>query len=407
MLGAAGVIGIAASIVLGFMDGDSSRFFKSYLHNFVFIVSLALGGFFFTFLQHLTRAGWSVAVRRPAEAVSANLMWIWVLFIPIAALFFLNGRQSTLFPWADLQSMSPSEAHLVEKKAAFLNVNFFMARAAIYFGVWAILSWFFYRNSVLQDRTGDPRLTSRMQTIAAPSAILFALTATFASIDWMMSLSPAWFSTMFGVYFFAGLCTGFFALNILIFVYLQSRGRLTQVVNKEHFQDLGKLLFAFGIVFWAYIAYSQYMLIWYANLPPETAWFMPRYVHGWAGVSWFLLVGHFVVPFLFMISKHIKRTKLMLAAGAVWMLMLHWVDLYWLIMPTVPHEVLSKVETLSQLSAQTTNADVNYGWKVYDFTWLVGLTGIFLAMTVYRLRDKELIPVRDPRLKESLAFENM
>jgi hypothetical protein len=409
-----GLIGMVVSIGLTWMAGDEmDRAFKSYLHNFIFVLSLALGGLFFTFLQHLTRAGWSVAIRRPAEAAASNLSWLWILFVPIATLFFIEGRRTALFPWADLEWLTQhnaGEAHLVEKKAGYLNVNFFLVRAAIYFAVWFLLSRFFFKNSLLQDRTGDPRLSRRMQTLSAPAAILFALTITFAAVDWMMSLSPAWFSTMFGVYFFAGLCTGFFALNIIIVLYLQSKGRLVNVVTSEHLQDMGKLLFAFGIVFWAYIAFSQYMLIWYANLPAETGWFMPRYIHGWAGVSWALLFGHFVIPFLVLISRHAKRLRPMMLLGAVWMLALHWLDLYWLIMPEIPAQLSDPnlgLRTLSDLARATTPADVNYGWKLYDFTWLIGLLGLFIAGTVRAVRDQELIPVRDPRLHESLAFENM
>lgn len=403
-----GVIGIAASLFLGWQDPDPSRAFKAYLLNFVFVVSLALGGLFFVFLQHLVRAGWSVVTRRTAEAISTNFAWLWLLFIPIAALFFMEGKAATLFGWADLHSLHHAEEVLVEKKAGYLNVQFFLIRAGIYFAFWILASRFFFKTSVRQDSTGDPRLTSRMQRWSAPTAILFALTLTFAAIDWVMSLSPAWFSTMFGVYFFAATCTGFFALNIITILALQSQGRLTRVVTTEHFQDMGKLLFAFGIVFWAYIGFSQYMLIWYANLPAETGWFMPRHMHGWGWVSLALLFGHFVVPFVLLISKHPKRMKAGLLFGAVWMLALHWLDLYWLVMPEIPHQIHDAgVHTISELARVTTPADVNYGWKIYDFTWLIGLGGLFMAWTVNQLRRVELIPVRDPRLQESLAFENM
>jgi hypothetical protein len=415
--GVIGIAGLATSLAIAGFGDQWDRFMKSYLHSFVFIVTIALGGFFFVFVQHLTRAGWSVAVRRPAEMIASNLVWLPILFIPILVSLFVGGGD-ILFPWANLDHVAEhnhAEYELLLKKEGYLNVNFFVVRAIIYFAVWGGLSAFFYRNSLRQDQTGDVQLTHRMQWWSAPTALLFALTSSFAAFDWLMSLNPAWFSTMFGVYFFAGACTGFFSVLILACLGLQRMGIMTNTITAEHYQDIGKLLFAFGMVFWAYIAYSQYMLIWYANIPEETGWFMARQVGNWGIFSLVLLFGHFLVPFLFLVSKHPKRFKPTLVIASLWMLAFHWLDLYYLVMPVVPsvlHE--GRFETLSELNAYV-NEQIDAGSSVYavnllhplNWTCLAGLGGIFVAVTAWRARDRSVLCQRDPRLGESLAFENM
>lgn len=406
-----GIVGMLASIGLALMssEGGVVRFSKAYLVSFVFVLSIALGGFFFVFIQHLTRAGWSVAVRRPAEALAANLRWLWVFFLPVLGLI-LTGRFSEIYHWADLHHLEQAggamaaEAAIIAKKQAYLNVPFFLIRAAIYFVVWAFLGWFFWRGSVSQDSTGDVRLTQRMQTLAAPTAIVFALTISFASFDWMMSLNPTWFSTMFGVYFFAACCTGGFAGLIVLCVLLQRSGRLVGIVTPEHYQDLGKLLFAFGMVFWAYIAFSQYMLIWYANLPEETTFWLARQAGGWLWVSVFLLMGHFVVPFVVLISKHPKRSRF-LVIGAIWMMAFAWLDLYWLIMPAVP-ESLASMPTYEAFAAETADTSTHL-LDPLNWTLLASFLGFLFAFTARQLRSAALVPIKDPRLRESLAFENM
>jgi hypothetical protein len=189
-----------------------------------------------------------------------------------------------------------------------------------------------------------------MQRFAPIGLILYALTQTFAAFDWMMSLEPHWFSTMYPVYFFAASCCGFFAFTILLVFFLQRNGRITSEVTVEHYQDAGKLLFAFGIVFWAYIAFSQYMLIWYANIPEETGWYLTRQMGGWLMVSVLLLLGHFAFPFLAIISRHPKRMKPVIAIAAGWMLFMHFIDLYWLVKPHVPAEEFAKATSYGQVA---------------------------------------------------------
>jgi hypothetical protein len=283
---AVAVVMLAISLWLGWKSGEPTHFAKVYLQNFLFVLAICLGAFFFVFIQHITHASWSVAVRRPAECIMQNLRWIWILFLPIAYLGF-SGQLDILFPWAnleELQKASPAEAHLVEAKQSFLNPSFFFACSAGYLLIWAVLASYFWRNSVRQDQSGDVKLTVRSERMAAPAALLFGITITMASWHWMMSLTPAWFSTMFGVYFFTVCCTAGFSAVCLFCLGLRRAGYLQGIITAEHFQDLGKLLFAFGVVFWAYIAFSQYMLIWYGNIPEETTWYLVRQVGGWTWI---------------------------------------------------------------------------------------------------------------------------
>jgi hypothetical protein len=297
--------------------------------------------------------------------------------------------------------------------------------------VWAFLAWVFVGNSIAQDADGDVRRSVRLEKFGLPAIIMYFVTQGFASIDWMMSLESAWFSTMFPVYFFAASCCGYFAFQILAMYFVQRKGKLLGEITIEHYQDAGKLLFAFGIVFWAYIAYSQYMLIWYANLPEETPWYMARQIGGWGAITLLLLFGHFLGPFLVLISRHPKRRRGVLAAAATWMLLVHIIDIYWLVMPEVPKAVHYSAEhhiTYSELAAAVADPDgpaatkmaqripgfnkdddlqTGYGWHLLDLTCLIGLGGLMIAGAAWRLSGVSLIPERDPRLHESLAFENM
>ncbi len=378
----AGLIGagaLAASFALGWFGGDEARarFLPAYLVSFSYFLSLTLGALFFVLIQHLTRAGWSVVVRRIAEVVAANVLLMAVLVVPIV----LGIRE--LYEWADPAAVA---AHpLLQKKAAYLNANFFLIRIVVVFAAWILLTQYFLRKSVEQDRTGDPSLTTAMQKVSAPAMYVFAITLTIGAFDLLMSLEAEWFSTMFGVYFFAGSILAFFAFLPIVAAFLQGAGRLVHVVTREHYHDMGKLVFAFT-VFWTYIAFSQYMLIWYANLPEETGWFLRRQTGEWTNFSWFLLVGHFAIPFLALVSRIPKRRPAALALAAAWVLFMHWIDLYYLVMP------------------HTSEGKIPFG--ILDLTCFAGVGGLFVAALAIQLRRAALIPERDPRLAESLAFEN-
>lgn len=378
----AGLLLLGLGVVLGFMRGDKlAYFFHAYLVAFCFYLSISLGGLFFVALQHASRAGWSVAVRRVGELIAANTLLMVVLFLPLLIPILMGN--SSLYEWLDPQIVAAD--HILQAKSRYLNLPFFATRALVYFGIWCALVWFFWRRSLEQDQTGSPDLSLRMERVSYPALILFALTVTFASFDWLMSLTPHWFSTIFGVYYFAGCAVGFLAFIILSLFVLQRMGVLTSSVNIEHYHELGKLLFAF-IVFWGYIAFSQYMLIWYANVPEETAWYLPRQEHSWAAVSLILIFGHLFIPFLGLLSRSVKRRPAMLAGWAVWILVMHWLDLQYVVMPSV----------------------IPDGFPVapIDVCCMFGMGGVFVAGLLVLAGDRSLTPVKDPRALESLGFEN-
>jgi len=375
----AGAIGVA--VLGGVLLASATRpegvrgALQSYLVAYCYVLTLALGALFFVTLQHLVRASWSVVVRRVAELVAAVLPFLALLALPVLA-----GAQ-WLYPWAD-RAAAAGDA-LLRHKQAFLNVPFFAARLAVYFGFWALWWLYLWRGSTRQDLCGDPQITVRLQKRSAPAMAGFALTLTFATFDLVMSLNPKWHSTILGVYLFSGCVVGSLALLIVAFMLLQWRGRLVEAVGVEHYHDLGKLLFAF-VIFWAYIAYSQYMLIWYANLPEETVWYARRQEPQWAWMSVLLLCGHFLLPFVGLISPYAKRSRKHLGFWAVWLLIMHWVDIYWLMMP----------QLRPQRSLPT----------LVDLLCVFGLAALCFAWAAYLARGRMLIPVRDPRLADSLAF---
>lgn len=394
---AAGAFFLALSIPFGFITGWE-QFFRSYLTNYAFFLSLSVGALFFTILHHLVRAGWSVTVRRLAELIAANLFpAMALLLIPL-----LIGMKA-LYPWAHTESLPAAERKLIEIKSAYLNPAFFIIRCAVYFLIWGGLARYFFRRSVEQDATGDVELSRRMQRYSAPGMLAFALTTTLAAFDLLMSLHPEFYSTIFGVYFFSGGVVSFFALLALLAMALQKRGLLQTSITTEHYQDLGKFVFGFT-VFWAYIAFSQYMLIWYANLPEETFWYRVRTQGFWGWASLILLLGHFVAPFLWLMSRHQKRRTATLAFGAGWMILMHWLDVCWLVMPARDLHV-------AQLYAPHGEHAAAHGGSALMTVFLaatlfIGIGGLYVAALLARMRSCALLAERDPRLNESLAFEN-
>jgi hypothetical protein len=381
-LAVAGTVGLLLAFALSLATRQGfARFLYAYLLNFCFFISLSLGALFFVMLQHLTRAGWSVVVRRLAEVLAAALPFWSLLFLPI--LLLVLAGSGSLYEWNSAAVVEHDE--LLQKKAPYLNAPFFAVRAVLYFAVWALLAGYYWRQSMAQDASGDKSHTLRMQKWSGPAMLAFALTLTFASFDWLMSLDPHWFSTIYGVYFFAGCAVGFFALLALMMVAFQQKGLLQDSITADHYHDVGKWLFGF-VFFWGYIAFSQYMLIWYANIPEETTWYLARQSGGWAWISLLLLFGHFLVPFCGLMSRHAKRNKRVLAGWAGLLLVMHWIDIYWLVMP------------------QFSDTGPTFGFV--DAFCLVGMGGLYLAIVARLAADRELIAPRDPRLGESLAFRN-
>ncbi|MBM4088492.1 MAG: quinol:cytochrome C oxidoreductase [Planctomycetes bacterium] len=384
-----GGVALALALISGLFIGDGGKYLlHSYLTSYCFFLSLSLGGLFFVAVQHASRAGWSVSVRRIAEILGGNLPLMALLALPILVPVLLgNGH---LYPWVDRAYL---DAHpVVAQKTAWLNGWSFAGRCAVYFAIWALMARFFLNGSTKQDEQGGTELTLRMERWSPLALILFALTITCASVDLVMSLSPEWFSTIFGVYYFSGSTVGALATIIVVACLLQRAGRLTHAITVEHYHELGKLLFAF-VVFWGYIAFSQYMLIWYANIPEETRYYLARQTGGagavvgpWAYVSLLLVAGHLLIPFVGLLSRHVKRNRKLLVGWAVWLLVFHWVDMYWLVMPSLGRPGLP------------------FGFT--DVFCILGLGGAYVAGTLWIAGDRRWIAVKDPRMSEALVFEN-
>ena len=370
------VVGAAGCALLG--AANPKQFFFSWLVAFLFFLSLALGALFFVLIQYAAQGTWGIVLRRAGETIFAVIPVMAVLFVPV--LFGIHD----LYEWSHHEAVEQDA--LLQWKAPFLNVPFFLIRAAIYFAVWSFIALMYYRLSRRQDTTGEAALSTRLRTLAGPCIIVLAITQTFASIDWIMSLTPHWYSTMFGVYFFAGSFVGFIALLSLLAVSLRGSGLLDTAITAEHLHDVGKFLFAFTC-FWAYIGFSQFFLIWYANLPEETVWFKARLEGSWRAVSILLALGHFAAPFLYLMGRAVKRRGWSLALGGAWLLVMHFLDLHWQIMPTLHPE--------------------GFRPSLLDAAALMTVGGCFAAAAGWLMRRQALVPVRDPRLAESLAFENI
>lgn len=380
----AGVLLLAVSLGWGFFS-DKARFLHAYLTAYMWGLGIVLGALFFVMVQHLARAGWSVVVRRIAEHVAGVMPWMAVLFIPIAV-----GYHDLYHHWVDMDA-HPEDSVLQGKKG-YLNVTFWFVRAGIYFAIWLSLAAFFRRLSIAQDKTGDVATTLRLARLAAPAALLFALSITFAAFDWIMSLDPHWFSTIFGLCYFAGGFMSNIALLALLAMWLSKQGYLREAITTEHYHDMGKLMFAF-MVFWTYTNFSQYMLIAYANLPEETVFYLHRKDGNWIWFGILLIVGHFFVPFTFLMSRHVKRSRVALAIGAVFMLAMHWIDMIYLVMPN--------------WHPKEGHHEAGMHFHALDFTCLLGVAAVILGGTLTGMRKAPLVPERDPRLAESLHFHNI
>jgi hypothetical protein len=424
------LLGAGAAIVAAAWLTGGQRFYFAYLVGYMGVLAVCLGALFFVLLQHVTRAGWSVVVRRVAEHVAGVLPLLLLLFVPI-----LVGFDEIFHHWAHanehpvthqpLLPTDPGYDAVLAGKSAWLNKPFFIVRVGIYFAVWIALALYFRAKSIEQDETGDPAINLRLSRVGAPGLLLFALATTFAAFDWIMAIDPHWFSTMFGVAYFAGGFMSFLAFAIVLVQWLIGRGYLQGAVTTEHFHDLGKLMFAF-MVFWTYANFSQYMLIWYANLPEETQWYADRSQHGWGSIGTLLIVGHFLVPFTFLMSRHVKRSPLGLAVGAIFLLVLHGFDMQYLILPSAAHgdahaaaatpaivehtasHALADGHSSASAIAQFGSGFGEYlhhvGWA--DFACYAALLAIVAGATLFHVRRANLVPLRDPRLAESLHFQN-
>ncbi len=389
VLVATGVICVLVSLGLCYFAGSADDrtagvrvFFHSYLANYVYCLSICLGALFFVMVQHLARAGWSASIRRIAELFAYTLPWWALLFLPILVMVLFTNT-GVLYPWnvGPGQGLEP----IVESKLSYLQPSWFTLRVVIYFAVWIIAARLYFRMSRQQDDSGDTEITLKLQRWSGPFIIMYALSLNFGAFDIMMSTDPAWFSTIYGVYLFAASMLSFFAALILTCYMLQKSGRIEKLVTTEHYQDMSKFQFGF-IVFWGYIAFSQFLLYWYGNIPEETLWYKHRMEHGWQYVGLLLIACHFVIPFLGTMSRHVRRNRSAMAFWAVFILCVHWLDLMFLIMPheTIPVSLMMIVAHL--------------------VCW-VGMVTLFLAFFLTRVGETPVVAVKDPWLPDALAYQ--
>ena len=369
LTGVAGAVATAAGAVT-----SPDQFFGSYLLAYVFWLAAALGGLALTMLQHLTGGRWGVVLRRIFEAAARTLPWMALLFVPLT--FGLDR----LYPWTDAAAVA--DDHILQAKAPYLNVPFFLARAAFYFAVWIGLAVFLTRWSASQDRAAAPSLVRRMRALSAVGLVLYAFTMTFAAFDWGMSLDPHWFSTMYGFLFIIGQAIMALAVAIVTARRLAAEPPMSSVFNVGHWHDLGKLLFAFSMV-WTYLSFSQFLIIWSANLPEEIPWYLHRSTHGWQYLAVALIVVHFVVPFAVLLSRRTKRNSTVLARMALWLVAARFVDVYFLLGPEFHEHGLT------------------LHWM--DVTAVVGVGGIWTALFLAGLLSRPLLPLGDPGLRNALA----
>ena len=318
----AGLLAVAAAF-------DPRRVAFAYLCAWLYWLSIALGALLLVMIHHLTGSTWFIVLRRLAEALFAALVPLALLAVPL--LF----APELLYPWTHPGDLEPHLRELVAKKAAWLDLPFFGIRGLLYLAIWLASAVLLARWSAAQDRGDGAPLAQRQKVFCAAALPATALALTFASFDWVMSLSPAWASSVFGVYVFAGAAIGGLAAIVLAAFFGERGGRLRDVVTVSHFHALGKLLFTF-VVFWAYIAFFQFFIIWIANVPEETSWYVVRTRGGYGALGLILVVGQFLVPFFLLLSRARKRRPERLAAVAAWLLAMHYVDVYWLVIPAYP-----------------------------------------------------------------------
>jgi hypothetical protein len=416
----AGVAALGAGIAaVGYRD-DPSRFPFAYLFGFFVALSLALGNLFFILVLYMAKASWGITVRRIAELYVRRMAIFAILAIP------LIGSLPKLFPWAGapvravtsaehqgalaqargIAEMEPfamreqpvadekrmeaaeeeSEKAIVDHRRPYLNRVFFLARLVGYLAIWTWIAYRYFQWSVDQDKTSRVQNTAEAQRFAPLALMLFGTTVTFFAFDWLLALDGTWYSTMFGVQVFSQCALIQIATLVLSLLLLRRTGLLRNAVTVEHFHDIGKLLFGW-IVFWSYVTFAQFFLTWYSNIPDEVTWFHKRWDDNagtWLPTSVGLVVMHFFVPFWFLMSRNIKRRLTFLGLGAGVMVIMHIVEVYWIVMP-------------------------NYGPldpSLLDLGCLLALVGVYLAAVLHGIEEFKLVPVGDPRLARALEFEN-
>lgn len=369
------VVGIVLGVAAFFVD--HTRAVYNYLIAFTFMISIGVGALFLIALEYIVGADWSVPIRRVVEFFAAVIPLLALLVIPL----LLNVGE--LFHWSHAEAVA--EDKILTAKAPYLNVTFFIVRVFVLIGLWSLFYFFFIRNSKKQDTSKDQKLTTINIRLSAIFIPIFAFTITISAIDWLMSIEPHWFSTIIGVYFFAGTVIAALAAVTLATVLLKENGYLHPALTNDHLYSLGALMFAF-VNFWGYIAFSQYMLIWYADLPEETFWFMQKWEGSWAIFSIGLIIVKFLVPYIVLVSQPSKMDPKKLKFISVWLLFAHLYDLFWFVMP--------EMEELSG----------GYSFSWIDLVFPIAAVGLIILVFNMKAKKENLIPIGDPKLQRGLDF---
>ena len=352
---------------------NRDQFFQSYLIGFTFWTGIAVGSLALLMLQHLTGGGWGFVIRRVLEAATRTLPLMAVLFVPV-----ILGAHS-LYPWTHEAELASHP--VVRGKTPYLNLTFFSLRAIIYFGVWITLAYLLNKWSLAQDRTGDKWFTKAMRVISGPGMVFLIFAVTFASIDWYMSLEPEWASTIYGFIYVAAWTLSALAFVIAVMAWLSKEQPLKNIVAPLHFHDLGKLLLAL-VMLWAYFAFSQYLIIWSGNLPEEITWYLVRTHAVWGTIIISVVILHFALPFLFLLSRGLKRDPNKLVIVALLILLMRVIDLFWMLKPAFSKEHF-------QLSWMDVVSPIAFG-------------GLWMAFFVWQLGKRSLIPINDPQYESVL-----
>jgi len=368
---AVGAVALAACLVAGLV-WDRDPALHSYLYAFVFWTGVGLGGMAILMLHHMVGGTWGFALRRPLEAAARNNRWMAVLAIPLGYFYF---------PYLDrLASDGVDGQPLSAFKRAYLNPTFFGARTVVYFAAWVALAAFLEKWSAEQDRTGSPECIRRLQHLSGPGLVVYGLTVTYASVDWIMSLEPTWFSTIYGMIIMVTQALAAMAVVTVTVSLLHRQKLLSKILSPRLFNDFGNLLFTFTML-WAYLSFSQYLIIWSGNLPDETQWYRSRASGGWAVVAVLLMVFHFAVPFLLLLNRFIKRSVAALASIAVGLVVMSAIDIYWLTVPAFASD----------------RSGPNFHWT--DFAAWLGIGGLWVWSFMTNLEARSLVPLRDARLE--------
>jgi hypothetical protein len=372
----AGIGGVLLAIAALLLDRE--QFLRSYLFAYLYWTGMALGCLAILLMHHVVGGKWGMVIRRLCEAGARTLPFMAVLLIPV-----LIGMR-TLYVWTRPEALHDAN---IQNKSLYLNIPFFIGRAVIYFAVWSMYSHLLSKWSAEQDRTGDARLIGKMRAVSAPGLVVFTVTTTFAFIDWIMSLEPHWFSTIYGAMFMVGEMVESFAFVTALMIILSKTTPLKEYVTPQHIHDLGNMMFAF-MVLWAYLSFSQFIIIWSGNLPEEIPWYVSRLRGGWGWVALALVIFHFAVPFVLLLMRGIKRREARLFRVCVLLIAIRLVDVYWITEPAFYGQ------------------RIRINWM--DFVTPLAVGGLWLAVFFKELNSRPLVPVGDPRLqgapRETVAF---